>query len=200
MSFDDATIRFYRQNAQAYAAARTKGASTRLTGFLAELPKDGAILELGCGSGRHSGEMIARGFNVRPTGGSPEMAAEAARRLGRIVETLRFDELADSNRYDGIWASACLLHVPKADLQPVLARIWRALKPGGYFYASFKEGEADGRDRLGRYYNYPSEQWLRECYAGAGRWRFCSYDRSASTGYDGSAATMMHVVVQKLVD
>ena len=41
------------------------------------------------------------------------------------------------------------------------ARIHRALKPSGVFYASFKIGEGDGRDNLGRYYNYPSPEWLR---------------------------------------
>jgi hypothetical protein len=55
--------------------------------------------------------------------GSPEMAAEAACRLGRPVETLRFDQLDEHDQYDAVWASACLLHVPKADLQGVLARI-----------------------------------------------------------------------------
>ena len=199
MSSDDATIKFYRENAEIYAA-RPIRQLTWLRRFLAELPKGGAILELGCGAGRHSEEMIAQGFDARPTDGSPEMAAEAARRLGRTVETLRFDQLGDVDRYDGVWASACLLHVPKANLQPVLARIWRALKTGGYFYASFKEGETEGRDRLGRYYNYPSEPWLRECYAGAGRWRVCSFERSETTSFDGTPATMMHIVVQKLVD
>jgi SAM-dependent methyltransferase len=196
MSFDDATIKFYRQNAQAYAA-RPTGPATRLTRFLADLPPGGAILELGCGSGKHSAEMIAQGFEVRPTDGSPEMAAEASRRLGRPVETMRFDQLDEQECYDGVWASACLLHVPKADLKSVLVRIWRTLKPGGYFYASFKEGEADGRDTLGRYYNYPSEHWLRQCYASVGGWRICSFERSEVKGFDDEAATMMHIVAQK---
>src|SRR5437764_3167477 len=103
MSFDDATIKFYRQNAQAYAARKT-GPPARLRRFLAVIPPGGAILELGCGSGRHSAEMIAQGFVVRPTDGSPEMAAEASRRLGRAVETLRFDQLDEHERYDGVWA------------------------------------------------------------------------------------------------
>ena len=50
-------------------------------------------------------------------------------------------------------------------LAQVLSLIWRALKPGGIFYASFKEGEEGGRDKLNRYYNYPSPEWLRDTYA-----------------------------------
>jgi SAM-dependent methyltransferase len=196
MSFDDATIRFYRENAALYAG-RPQRSFARLHAFLAELPRGAGILELGCGSGRHSAEMIAAGFDVRSTDGSPEMAAEAARRLGRPVETLRFDELDEQTTYDAVWASACLLHVPKADLRNVLARIWRALKPAGLFYASFKEGNADGRDTIGRYYNYPSEEWLKNCYRDAGSWSFRSIARSDGKGFDGTLATMMHVVVQK---
>jgi SAM-dependent methyltransferase len=196
MSFDDATIRFYRENAAAYVK-RPQRSSARLHAFLAALPPGARILELGCGSGRHSAEMIAADFDVRPTDGSPEMAAEAARRLGRPVETLRFDQLDEREQYDAVWASACLLHVPKAELQCVLARIWRALKPDGLFYASFKEGSADGRDTIGRYYNYPSEGWLKDCYRNSGSWSFRSIVRSEGKGFDGTAATMMHLVVQK---
>ena len=196
MSFDDATIRFYRENAAVYAE-RPQRSFALLHAFLADLLCGASILELGCGSGRHSAEMIAAGFDVRSTDGSPEMAAEAARRLGRPVETLRFDELDEQERYDAVWASACLLHVPKADLRNVLARVWRALKPAGLFYASFKEGNADGRDTIGRYYNYPSEAWLEDCYRDAGSWSFRSIKRSAGKGFDGTHATMMHLVVQK---
>src|SRR5258708_8617575 len=127
MSFDDDTIRFYRENAAAYVG-RPQGKFTRLQGFLAELPHGASILELGCGSGKQSAVMISAGFVVRPTDGTPEMAAEAARRLGCPVDTLRFDQLDEHERYDAVWASACLLHVPKDNLQGVLARIWRALK------------------------------------------------------------------------
>ena len=35
------------------------------------------ILELGCGAGADSAEMLAGGFDVYPTDGSPEMAGEA---------------------------------------------------------------------------------------------------------------------------
>jgi SAM-dependent methyltransferase len=196
MSFDDATLRFYRENATAYVK-RGGRSFARLHGFLSGLPRGARILELGCGSGRHSAEMIAAGFDVRSTDGSPEMAAEASRRLGRTVETLRFDQLDACEGYGGVWASACLLHVPKAELQGVLARIWRALKPGGLFYASFKEGAADGRDKLGRYYNYPSEEWLRQCYRAAGDWSVQSFDRSDGMGFDGAATTMMHLVVRR---
>jgi SAM-dependent methyltransferase len=193
---DDDTLAFYRRNAQAYAGW-AKHRHTRLTRFLALLPSGGAILELGCGSGADSAYMLASGFAVRPTDGAPEMAAEASRRLGRAVETLLFHELNEIGMYDGVWASACLLHVPRNDLKDVLARIWRALKPGGQFYASFKAGTGEGRDTLDRYYNYPSQEWLRQRYAAAGDWEEFAIEASADKGYDDQPATILQVMVRK---
>ena len=109
---DDDTLQFYRRNAEAYAGW-AKAPSTRLVGFLAMLPEAGSILELGCGAGNHSKEMLSRGFNVRATDGSPEMAAIASQRLNHPVEAMLFHELNEREAYDGVWASACLLHVPR---------------------------------------------------------------------------------------
>ena len=193
---DEQTLQFYRNNAQAYAG-REIAKHTRLTRFLALLPPGGSILELGCGAGADSAEMIARGFNVRPTDGSPEMAGEASRRLGCPVETLLFHDLDKIEAYDGVWANACLLHVPRSELAGILALVWRALKPAGYFYASYKAGGADGRDTLNRYYNYPTLNWLRMTYAEAGSWSSLAIETGEVRGFDNKQASMLFVVARK---
>jgi SAM-dependent methyltransferase len=192
---DEETLQFYRSNAEAYAK-REIAVHTRLTRFLALLVPGAAILELGCGAGAASAEMLAKGFDIRPTDGSPEMAAEASRRLGRPVETLLFHDLDEVEAYDGVWANACLLHVPRQELKQILTLIWRALKPGGYFYASFKTGDADGRDSLNRYYNYPAPDWLRATYANAGNWNSLSIETGEVTGFDGKRARMLFVTAR----
>ena len=194
---DEATLQFYRNNADAYAKREITSRHARLTAFLALLPPGAAILELGCGAGGDTAEMLARGFDVRPTDGSPEMASVAAKRLGRPVETLLFHELDAVEAYDGVWANACLLHVPRDQLASVLSLIRRALKPGGVFYASYKEGETGGRDTLDRYYNYPSQDWLRATYAEAGSWSALSMERGEVRGFDDKMASMLFVVAQK---
>jgi SAM-dependent methyltransferase len=193
---DEATLQFYRKNAQGYADW-AKAPSARLTRFLALLPLGGSILELGCGAGDHSAVMLERGFSVRPTDGSPEMADVASRRLGRPVEAMLFDALNEQDAYDGVWASACLLHVPRDELGGILARIHRALKLAGVFYASFKIGEGDGRDTLGRYYNYPSPEWLDATYAAAGKWESLVSETSEIKSFDDAPATMQHLIVRK---
>lgn len=193
---DQQTLQFYGRNAQAYAE-REVTKHSRLTRFLALLDPGATVLELGCGNGADSAEMLARGFDAHPTDGSPEMASEASRRLGRPVETLLFRDLNKVAVYDGVWANACLLHVPRSELAQVLALIRRALKPGGHFYASFKTGAAEGRDSLNRYYNYPTPDWLRDTYAEAGSWSSLSIDTGEVRGFDSKLAEMLFVVARK---
>ena len=194
---DQATLQFYRRNAESYAAW-AKAPSTRLVSFLGLLPPGGSILELGCGAGNHAAEMLARDFVLRATDGSPEMAEVASRRLNHPVEVMLFDQLDEKEAYDGVWASACLLHVPKEELAGILTRVHQALKPAGVFYASFKAGEGDGRDSLGRYYNYPSVDWLRATYAAAGSWLPLSSETSEIKSFDQAPATMLHLVMRKV--
>jgi len=195
---DDATLQFYRRNAEAYAGREITSRHARMTKFLALLPAGAAILELGCGAGGDSAEMIARGYDVTPTDGSPELAEIASRKLGRPVGTLLFHDLKAVAAYDGVWANACLLHVPREQLAGVLGLIHRALKPGGAFYASYKAGEGDGRDALDRYYNYPTEDWLRATYAEAGAWTDLSIETGRVKAFDDAMAEMFFVLARKV--
>jgi SAM-dependent methyltransferase len=194
---DEETLQFYRGNAEAYAKRTFTSRQARLMAFLAPLPPGASILELGCGAGGDTAEMLARGFDVRATDGSPEMAAVASKHLGRTVETLLFHDLDAVDAYDAVWANACLLHVPRAELADILARIWRAMKAEGVFYASYKEGDGDGRDTLNRYYNYPSPDWLRATYSEAGNWNSLSIETGEVIGFDDKMAKMLIVVAGK---
>ena len=194
---DEETLQFYRSNAGAYAEREMTSRKIRLSRFLALLSPGATILELGCGAGFDSAEMLAQGFDVSATDGSPEMAKVASQRLGRPVETLLFHDLDEVEAYDGVWANACLLHVPRNELAQILKLIWRALKPGGIFYASFKTGDTEGRDALNRYYNYPSADWLRTNYASAGNWSSLDIESGEVKGFDNESARMLFVVARK---
>jgi SAM-dependent methyltransferase len=116
----------------------------------------------------------------------------------RTVSVARsIQDLDKVEAYDGIWANACLLHVPRPDLAKILTLIWRALRPAGYFYASYKTGDVEGRDALNRYYNYPSPDWLRATYAAAGSWSSLSIETGEVTGFDNKPAAMLFVVARK---
>ncbi|WP_235916378.1 class I SAM-dependent methyltransferase [Sphingomonas psychrolutea] len=189
------SVDFYEGNAEDYAARSSGAARMWLDRFMADLPPGASVLELGCGAGHDAARLIAAGFDVTPTDGSPAMAREAERRLGRPVETLRFEDLHGAAMYDGIWASACLLHVPRKELPDVLAKIALLLNPSGLFYASYKTGGREGRDSLGRYYNRPGSSWLSRVYLEAG-FQAPVIEQVNGGGFDGVATEWLHVVAR----
>ncbi|NTJ43063.1 class I SAM-dependent methyltransferase [Agrobacterium larrymoorei] len=189
------TLGFYATQVETYTARGVK-ASPRLESFLKHLQPGARILELGCGAGQDSEAMIAKGFDVHPTDGTPEMAQAAAKRLGISVRTLLFEDINEHDAYDGVWANACLLHVPRSGLASVTAHIHSALRSRGVFYASFKAGDAEGHDQFDRFYNYPSKDWLLEVYAKLS-WVSVSIEEAKGGGYDGKPTDWLHVTAVK---
>jgi cyclopropane fatty-acyl-phospholipid synthase-like methyltransferase len=56
---DEATLQFYRGHAEAYAGREITSRKARLAAFLALLPNGARILELGCGAGGDTAEILA---------------------------------------------------------------------------------------------------------------------------------------------
>ena len=171
---DKQTLDFYKANAADYVRVTGTEPGPRLLAFIGALPEGGRVLELGAGSGRDAAEMLRHGLDIDPTDASPELAAEASARIGRPVRILRFSELDAHAAYDGVWASASLLHAPATELESDLARIHRALKAG----------TGEGRDGLGRYYNYPDRATLESHYRRAGPWQNLAIQSVMGSGYD----------------
>jgi SAM-dependent methyltransferase len=196
-SVDNETLRFYQHEAEAYCQRTEAISSPALQGFLERLKPGASILELGCGSGRDTVEMLRLGYDVTPTDGSPEMARQAEDLLQRRVLVLEFSEIKDETRFDGVWAHACLLHVPLDYLGEVLSRIYRVLNSPGILFANFKEGAAEGRDRFGRYYNYPPLSALRDIFQQAAPGFALEIERSSGKGYDGAAVQWLNCTATK---
>ena len=108
---------------------------------------------MGCGSGRDSKHFIDQGYTVIAVDGSAEIAACAEPLIGQPVKVTTFQELDFSNEFDGVWASASLLHCPKGQISDILGRIARALKSGGIAFMSFKWGDEETVDNRGRFFN-----------------------------------------------
>jgi SAM-dependent methyltransferase len=189
----DEPLDFYARHAAEYAARSRRGAAPQLDAFLAALPAGARILELGSGGGQDAAAMLARGFAVDATDGSPELAAEARRLLGVPVRVMRFEELDAIAAYDAVWACASLLHVRRAELVPILRRVHTAVKPGGIVCASFKAGDGEGHDRFGRYYNYPSAAELEAFFTGAGDWSRLAITTVPGGGYDNQPTEWLRI-------
>ena len=193
---DPATYDFYQREAPFYSFDPSIGPSRQLDPFLDRLEPGARVLELGGGTGRDSARIAERGFDLDATDGIPAMVAKTNERHDLGARLMRFDELDASAEYDAVWAHACLLHCPTAELPGVLKRIHDALRPGGLHYASYKLGTGEGRDLLGRLHNFPTAAWLIKTYRAAG---FTIEDQVmfAGKGSDGTMRDWLALTVQR---
>ena len=138
----DNNVEYYNKNADSFFTGSVNAdmAEDR-EAFLSYVPDGGKILDAGCGSGRDSKAFLDAGYDVVAFDASREMRIRASEYIGREVLDLRFEDISFEKEFDGIWASASLLHVPVEELPEVMGRMRKALKPGGAMYASFKYGE-----------------------------------------------------------
>ncbi|MEL6488155.1 MAG: class I SAM-dependent methyltransferase [Pseudomonadota bacterium] len=196
MAIDPATLAFYAERAPHYTHSFARSHSPALDAFLDRLEPGASTLELGCGGGQDSARMRERGFAIDATDGVPAMVKKANERFDLNARTMRFDELTERARYNAVWAHATLLHCPRGELPDALARIYRALKPGGWHFASYKLGTGEGRDLLGRLHNFPSADWLLARYEEAG---FTLADQRiyAGMGSDGTQRDWIDITVRK---
>ena len=135
-------IDYYNKNAEAFFQETIDAdMSFWRDKFIALLPDGGRILDAGCGSGRDSKAFIQNGFSVVAFDASMELCKLASEYISQEVWQMRFEEMSFDEEFDGVWACASLLHVPKEDMKDVLERIYNSLQKGGIFYASFKYGD-----------------------------------------------------------
>ena len=171
MSGQNGTLNWYRENAGDFIARTADLDMAALyRPFLAQVPSGGRILDLGCGAGAAALYFARRGYAVLAADGCRELCDYTRRRVGCAVRCMRFEELDDTDAFDGVWACASLLHVKKAELPRVLRLIRRALKKNGVFYASFKYGETE-RDGGGRMFSDFTEDSLRALLEETGGFR-----------------------------
>ncbi|MDN3490684.1 MULTISPECIES: class I SAM-dependent methyltransferase [unclassified Pseudoalteromonas] len=154
------TLNYYNQNAQSFSDSTLNvDMSALYNEFLPLIAKHGHILDAGCGSARDAMYFKQQGFTVSAFDASPELAKLASNYLQQAVEVKTFQQLNCTNKYDGIWCCASLLHVPKAELPQVFLKLQNALKPNGVLYVSFKYGTQE-RVHNGREFTDLNEEGL----------------------------------------
>jgi SAM-dependent methyltransferase len=165
-SSDLTTLAFYDAHAQEYCESTLRMDLHGLyEPFLKELNRGAHILDAGCGSGRDTKAFLKRGFRVTAIDASPQLARLATAFTGQRCRVLCFQEMKFREQFDGVWASASLLHVPRREMHEVMPRFIQALKPGGDFYISLKEGEGECIAEGGRFFSYYTADSFRELLA-----------------------------------
>lgn len=133
--------------------------------YLSYLQQGNAILDVGCGGGVKSQYIIDRGFSVTGIDFSEKMIEIAQERVPAgnfsvqdITRPLKFQK-----QFDGIFAQAVLLHIPKDEISKTLSNLCGALKPGGYFYIALKRkdgGQPDEQVIAENDYGYEYERFF----------------------------------------
>lgn len=100
--------------------------------------RDKDVLEIGCGTGRHTVRLARQGNRVTALDLSPGMLARAREKLnGYDVRLIEADILRDDiplGMFDATLTALVLEHI--ADLDAFFTRVAAHLKPGGAFYMS----------------------------------------------------------------
>lgn len=156
------TLDYYNKNASEFVKGTIGADFTETQSRFASLFEKGAyILDFGCGSGRDTKCFLDAGFKVDATDGSDELCKFASDYTGIDVRCELFSELDAVDKYDGIWACASILHLPKVELKDVFHKMIAAVKTSGYIYTSFKYGDFEG-ERNGRYFTDFTEDSFKE--------------------------------------
>jgi SAM-dependent methyltransferase len=112
--------------------------------FIAFLPSDARVLDLGCGPGSDTAHFRTCGFRAFGLDRSVGMLAEARARVGAGFALGDMRHLPLPTAFmDGVWMQASLLHLPRQTAPQVLSEVCRALRPGGALYISVKQGDGE---------------------------------------------------------
>jgi SAM-dependent methyltransferase len=135
--------------------------------FASLLPPGARVLDAGCGSGQKARFFEDRGAHVIGIDFS-EKLLEIARQTSPASD-FRLLDLRDirtlSEDFEGVFAQASLLHIPKAEIATVIKGMVSRLVPGGLLYIAVKA------QRPGR----PEEEIVAEHDYGYAYERFFSY-------------------------
>ncbi len=132
--------------------------------------RPGLTADIGSGSGRDAAWLTANGF---PTVGydlSEGLLAQARARFPHIeFRKTALPELSGipARHFDNVCCETVLMHLPREEIAPAVARMLEILKPGGVIYMSFRITEnADHREKDGRLFTAYVGDHVRRALAG----------------------------------
>lgn len=98
------------------------------------------VIDIGCGTGRDAQLFISDNFDYVGIDASAGMLEEARKSVPSAnFLQMDFRKLAfPTNYFDGFWAAASLLHIPKKELPTILEEIKKVVKPHGIGFISMK--------------------------------------------------------------
>ena len=140
------TIQTYNEYAEKYFQSHHSAEAIKnlLELFIENL--DGKrILDVGCGPGRDAKFFADLGYEVVGIDLSEKLLEIARKNVPKAKFYLMDMRNLDfpNNYFDGIWACASFLHVPRKDAQKTLNEFYRVLRENGLIYISVREGRGE---------------------------------------------------------
>jgi 2-polyprenyl-3-methyl-5-hydroxy-6-metoxy-1,4-benzoquinol methylase len=147
------TRAYYETHAKEYFERTvTADLSDLYSEFLFRLPPGARVLDVGAGSGRDLRFFKDSGFQAVGIDASMQLARMAEEYSGAPCSVLSMEDITAQHCYEGIWACASLLHIPKGSVGKVLQKLHTALVHGGVLFVSLKEGDGEAQAQDGRFY------------------------------------------------
>jgi ubiquinone/menaquinone biosynthesis C-methylase UbiE len=113
--------------------------------FLAHLPPNGRVLDLGCGTGRDLNWLEQHPLRLLGADFSIGMLAETRKIVACSLTQMDMRSLGFAARsFDGIWCNAALLHLPKTEAPRALREMRRVLCDDGILDIAVQKGEQEG--------------------------------------------------------
>jgi SAM-dependent methyltransferase len=116
--------------------------SPLLADWLTRLPADARLLDLGCGGGLDAADLQRRGYRVVGVDRTSALLSAGRRRyplLSLVHADLRQLPFQAAS-FDGFWAAASLMHLPKPVARRVLIDLYGLIRPGGLLAATVTHG------------------------------------------------------------
>ena len=191
---DDLTIDIYNNNVIEYANLDIDKVSLKAyRDFSNALPKNGLVLDYGCGPGYFAKKFLADGFKVDAFDASEKMIEIASIETQVNWWVADFKSFRATKLYDGIWANFSLLHAPKKEIIQLIQTIFKSLKRHGLFSVGLKLGTGEKRDRIGRKYSYFEEHEIRNILSKENFYHI-SHHLGEAKGLDGESANFIIIL------
>jgi SAM-dependent methyltransferase len=133
--------------------------------FVSLLKPGSFVLDVGCGSGVKSAYLTGKGLRVLGIDFSDKLIDIAKRETPgaefRVMDM--HDASALAEEFDGIFAQATFLHIPKKELAGVIEGLVQKLVSGGMFYAAVKglrDGGPEEEVKEENEYGYPYQRFF----------------------------------------
>jgi SAM-dependent methyltransferase len=138
----------YDQVAADYALLEGESAWPRMRWLgkvTSRLPPGSSFLDLGCGSGDPADVEIAKAHQITGVDISRVQVAHARKNVpaGAFHHADAASVDFPKGSFDAVVSFYALEHIPRDEHAPLIGRIYRWLRPGGYLLLAIEAGEAD---------------------------------------------------------